>query len=90
MMMLLAWQGNSQEFVNMQWPPSATIPFGGNVTVYGRIYASNVTDVNSGQTSEFLHGLVIVIQIQILKHGQIGFRQFSIWSMIMMMNIWQL
>lgn len=31
------------DYANLQWPPTATIPSGGNVTVYGRVYEPGVT-----------------------------------------------
>src|SRR6218665_831701 len=37
------------DYVNLQHPFSATIPFGGSVTVYGRVYEPGLTDTTTGQ-----------------------------------------
>ncbi|RKS02478.1 T9SS type A sorting domain-containing protein [Flavobacterium sp. 102] len=33
------------DYVSLQWPPTATITQGGNVTVYGQVYEGGLTDV---------------------------------------------
>lgn len=33
------------DYVSLQWPPTATIPQGGSVTVYGQVYEGGLTDV---------------------------------------------
>ena len=37
------------DYVNLQFPATATIPVGGSVTVYGRVYEAGLTDTTSGQ-----------------------------------------
>ena len=37
------------DYVNLQFPDSATIAAGGSVTVYGRVYEGGLTDTTSGQ-----------------------------------------
>jgi len=36
---------DSPDYVSLQWPPTITIPQGGNGTVYGQIYEGTLTDV---------------------------------------------
>lgn len=40
---------NPPDYVNLQFPSSATIVQGGSVTVYGRIYEAGLTDTTTGQ-----------------------------------------
>jgi hypothetical protein len=40
---------DSPDYVNLQFPATATIAQGGTATVYGQIYEANLTDVTSGQ-----------------------------------------
>jgi len=40
---------NPPDYVNLQWPPTATIAQGGSATVYGQIYEAGLTDTTSGQ-----------------------------------------
>ena len=40
---------NPPDYVNLQWPPTATIAQGGSFTVYGRIYEAGLTDTTVGQ-----------------------------------------
>ena len=37
------------EYVNLQYPPTASFVQGGNVTVYGQIYKAGLTDTTTGQ-----------------------------------------
>jgi len=36
---------DSPDYVSLQWPPTATIPQGGSVNVYGQVYEGGLTDV---------------------------------------------
>ncbi|UPT70555.1 MAG: T9SS type A sorting domain-containing protein [Flavobacterium sp. JAD_PAG50586_2] len=36
---------DSPDYVNLQWPPTATIPVLGSVTVFGQVYEAGLTDV---------------------------------------------
>lgn len=45
---------DSPDYVNLQWPPTATISQGGSVTVYGRVYEGGLTDTTSGQAPGIL------------------------------------
>ncbi len=40
------------DYANLQWPPSATIPYGGSVTVYGQVYEAGLTDVAPNITGQ--------------------------------------
>ncbi|MGL2966058.1 T9SS type A sorting domain-containing protein [Flavobacterium sp. XGLA_31] len=42
---------DSPDYVNLQWPPSATIPQGGSFTVYGQIYEAGLTEGTNGQAA---------------------------------------
>lgn len=44
-----AASADSPDYVNLQFPATATITVGGSATVYGRIYEAGLTDVTSGQ-----------------------------------------
>lgn len=36
---------DTPDYVSLQWPPTATTPQGGSVTVYGQVYEAGLTDV---------------------------------------------
>lgn len=46
---ILAPSADLPDYANLQFPYTATIPVGGSVTVYGRVYEGGLTDTTSGQ-----------------------------------------